>query len=312
MNLVRLYGLVVDSDVDLHGAGEPVSDVEPDVVVTLGVPFVAPEAFPAGCTLLDFETTDPWYTLVQEPDGAYIFRIHSLCDFEIDAELRNVVVRMQEGVAPDMAGVLVTGALLSALLCLRGVHVFHGSAVEFRGRAVGFVGHSGQGKSTLATLFCSEGASAITDDVLVIDRGDVVTVRKGSPELRLRPGARDLVSRMTDADTRVSVDDRYVVMPASAQDTSIPLAAIVIPRPSKDGEEIHYEHLSQRDAMLALLAYPRLMGWSDDAVLKNAFSEIAALVARVPVFIGDIPWGPPFPEGLAVALESAIAETDGA
>ncbi|MDQ7993990.1 MAG: hypothetical protein AAGC63_16635, partial [Propionicimonas sp.] len=76
------------------------------------------------------------------------------CDFEIDSSLSEVMVCPFEDMQPGLDRVLATGTLLSIVLQLRGDCVLHASAVERDGRALAFVGQSGRGKSTMATLMC--------------------------------------------------------------------------------------------------------------------------------------------------------------
>ena len=68
-----------------------------------------------------------------------------------------------------MVAILVTGLLVAYLLILDGQCVLHASAVEVDGAAVAFLGRSGIGKSTMATLCCAAGARLVTDDVLRLD-----------------------------------------------------------------------------------------------------------------------------------------------
>lgn len=299
----NLYGLGIDADFDLHDAGA-VTPAPPDVVVTSKEPFTNWSPLPKTDPLLDFARgEDHWYTLVRGSDGTYHFRVPTVCDYTIQPDLRTVSLAMHVDAPSGMDGVMTTGALLALMLYLRGTTVFHGSAVDVSGRGVGFVGHSGQGKTTLATLFCVEGASVVTDDVLVVD--DIVSapaIRRGSRELRLRPGIDQLASQISDARIRTSADERQVIAPRQTAAPSVPLAAIVIPNPTRDGSPMRFERLKPRDAALALLSFPRLMGWRDDRVLATMLADASALARRVPVVVGHIPWGPPFPESVTESL----------
>lgn len=306
MSSVRLYGLNVETDYDLHEAGTPF-DGPPDVTVVSAPPFVDWPELPHGDLLLDFSTAnDHWYVIVRMQDGGLILRIPTLCEFAISADLIRVTLRMHVDAPKGMGAVLTTGTLLSALLFLQGSPVLHGSGVEIDGAAIGFIGHSGQGKTTMATAFCAEGATSITDDVLVIDNAaESPTVRRGSRELRLREGTLELV-RIPAGDSRTSVDARTVLVPAHTTAENIPLRAIVIPRPRRDGTPLMFERLAEKDALLALLAFPRLMGWIDPVVIEQHFRFAAALAGRVPVVIAHVPWGEPFAPGLADALLRAL------
>lgn len=306
MSQTVLYGLGINADFDLHDAGGTGGD-DTDVTVRTGPSFDRWVPQPVGEALLDFETDEPWYTLVRTEEGTLHFRVHTVCDYLISSDLCDVELRMHTSVDRGMDGVMTTGALLSLLLYLRGTPVFHGSAVDVGGNGVAFIGHSGQGKTTMAALFCAEGASVITDDVLVIDDTEgLPLVRRGSRELRLRSGVEDLAARIDNAGSRVSADARHVIAPRPSALSSIPLRAIVIPRPTRDGSALRFQRLSSKDATLALLAFPRLMGWRDQRVLSGIFRDAAALAARVPVLVAHIPWGPPFPEDVTSALFEAL------
>ncbi|GAB2524438.1 hypothetical protein [Paramicrobacterium agarici] len=306
MSLTMLYGLGVDTDFDLHDAGHSGMG-EADIRVRTGPYSQASSPQPAGEHLLDFETNEPWYTLVRTASGDLHFRVHGVCDYLISPDFRDVELRMLAGVDQGMDGVMTTGTLMSLLLYLKGSPVFHGSAVDVDGAGIAFVGHSGQGKTTMATLLCSEGASVITDDVLVIDDAATLpTIRRGSRELRLRSGIEELASRAAMGSSRVSADERQVIAPRPADAERVPLRAIVIPRPTRDDSPLRFERLSEKDALLALLAFPRLMGWRDPNVLSLVFQNASALVTRVPVLVGHVPWGPPFPEGITSALLAEV------
>ena len=82
--------------------------------------------------------------------------------------------------------------VLPFLLETRGRIVLHGSGVRMGEEAVGFLAHSGGGKSTLAANLVQFGWPFVTDDLLVIERlGNQWVVHTGPPEVRLWPEMAD-------------------------------------------------------------------------------------------------------------------------
>jgi hypothetical protein len=64
---------------------------------------------------------------------------------------------------------LLLGQGMGILLHQKGFLVLHGSAVKMGYNAIGFLGDSGEGKSTITAALNIKGYPLITDDVLVID-----------------------------------------------------------------------------------------------------------------------------------------------
>lgn len=305
----RLYGLTVVSTFPLH-QDHPVSAVSsPDVTITEAGTVAPTNTTPDGVVLLDFgDRPDRWYTAVRRSDGTYLLRVYSICDMEISADLAHVTLRMVEGTDPGMRSVMTTGTLLALQLYLREQVALHASAVEVDGSAIGFMGHSGMGKTTLATLMCADGARVVTDDVLPILPGPEPRVPLGASELRLRSGARDLVAEFQPgrARHRISADRRHVLAVEAGTADELPLAALVIPRPNRQGH-LAMEALSAKSALFAILSFPRLMGWLDPTVQSRIFTQASALAASVPVIVAHVPWGPPFRADVTERIREAVS-----
>lgn len=306
-----LYGLTVASTFKLHQDRPVGPEVAADVTIVDGPHMPHTEQTPTGEVLLDFGASpDRWYTAVRTPDAGYLMRVYSVCDMVITADLQHVRLHLVEGTDPGMRSVMATGALLAFLLYLRGQAVLHASAVQVGTAALGFMGYSGMGKSTLAALMCAEGARVITDDVLPITPGTVPRVRLGATGLRLRPGARELAADFAAGAARhqVSADERHVLIPQGDAPDQLPLAALLVPAPNRQGR-LELQPLPQKDALLAILKFPRLMGWCDQRVQTDMFRHAAALAARLPVFIAHVPWGPPFRSDVTERIRECITDS---
>ncbi|MCA5892872.1 hypothetical protein LEP48_05820 [Isoptericola sp. NEAU-Y5] len=310
-----LYGLVVESEIDLHQDREAPPAGPPDVVVVRGDDVATLEP-PDGRVLIRLGDDDaPLYTMVESPDGGYLLRFFHACDVAVSADLSRMTVSRHVDAVPGLEAVLTTGAALAFQLYARGLLVLHASAVQVGDASVGFVGRSGMGKSTMAALLCSEGAgSLITDDVLRVDVHDGEHVsRLGATELRLRKGADELSSRFATGtpNRRTSADARQILAPGAGARDRAPLAALVVPLPDRETHELRLEPLTGKDALLTLLSYPRLVGVVDPAISTAQLALTAALVRDVPVVAAHVPWGPPFAPDLGSRLAEGLEAITG-
>ncbi|NED99598.1 hypothetical protein [Phytoactinopolyspora halotolerans] len=303
-----LYGLRVASEIPLYQDRSAADDGEPDVTMRMGEPIPEQQARPPGRELAHMETDRPYYTFTVTDTGDYALRFYRTCDFVVDSALRTVTMHVVEGADPGVAGVLAAGAALSFVLTMRRHTVLHASAVQIGDAALAFVGYSGMGKSTMAALMCADGARLITDDVLRVDPdGDAMRCRLGATELRLRKAASELAERFSDRPPgRVTSDDRDALRMVESTEDRLPLAAIVVPWPDRDRTWTELERLSTMDALVTLLRFPRLLGWTDSAVLDRQFSDVGDVVERVPVYRAQVPWGPPFGEDIAETVAAVV------
>lgn len=305
----RLYGLDVVSQIDLHTSRARATDGV-DVRVVLGPSVPATHEVPAGDLAVQW-STDSGLTasFVRRPDGSHLLRFEDTCDVVVDSRAEQVTVHLVEGVSEAMGGVLVSGTVLSYLLMLRGEVVLHASAVDLGDRAIAFVGSSGMGKTTLATLLCRDGGLLITDDVLRLSRDadGAHACTLGATELRLRSAASGLSDEFADGGShRPTADDRRALSVPAATRDGAPLSALLIPRPRRDSTELTLTLLPPAAAALSLLSFPRILGIRDPRMLARQFDQMTDLAVRVPVYVADVPWGPPFAADLSDRLLEAL------
>lgn len=309
MSRYLLHGLVVDSEVELHQDRR--SQAAVDLTVRFGSGMTPALERPAGHVLLHYETAERRLFTATTDEAGYRLRFYGTADFVVDEELRNVVIHAVDAASRDVLGVLVAGTLLSFVLALRGVTVLHASAVAVGGTVVAFVGSSGMGKSTMATLLCAAGGQLVTDDVLRVDLSPPrPRCHLGATAVRLRKSAGDLAGMFAQRPAhRVTGDGRDSLTTVPATSDLLPLGALVIPVPQHGSKTSRPElvRLDRKHGLLSLLQFPRLVGWEDAAVLSRQLADLGALVEAVPVYVARLPWGPPFSDRLA---EEVLAGLD--
>ncbi|GAB3811857.1 hypothetical protein GCM10028820_03800 [Tessaracoccus terricola] len=306
--IIRLYGLSVRSELPLHQDRVLPDDSPVDLEIVMGPSAPRTEDPPPGRVLLHLQVDRQYYT-ASETEADYLLRFYSTCDVHVSKDLRRAEVRLYPDADPDIAAVLAGGTVLAFILSMRGDAVLHASAVQVGDSAVAFVGGSGMGKSTSATLMCADGARLITDDLLVLDLDATPpTCALGATELRLRKSAGELSDRFASTPgRRVTGDARDALAAAPSLTESLPLRAIIIPAPDRSGRTV--AQIEQRDPMtsfLLLSRFPRLLGWEDERVLERHFQQLGDLIEKVPVFIARLPWGPPFPDDVAAQIRTAV------
>ncbi len=144
--------------------------------------------------------------------------------------------------------------LLRTRILFTGGLVFHAYGIDDNGCGVAFVGHSGAGKSTQASLWAGvPGVIAMNDDRVAVRPTATGALIYGTPW----GGAKDI-----------------------ARNHSAPLAAIVV---LEQASENSIEPLSISLAAPMLLARTFLPYW-DPSLMQLAFTNLQSILARVSVF----------------------------
>lgn len=81
-------------------------------------------------------------------------------------------VSPMEGANEDRLRLFILGTCMGALLLQRRILPMHGSAVAIDGKAYAIIGHSGNGKSTLASAFLQRGYRLLSDDIIAVTLGE--------------------------------------------------------------------------------------------------------------------------------------------
>lgn len=291
--IYTMFGMTVESSIPLPAPG---GDGPPDLRIASGQPRTVPDARPDG-TLIAGDVPPLVNWVVRRQDDTIVLRIPTLADILISPGLAVATIAIDPSRDPGVASVLATGTVPAIVLGLRGIATLHASAVAAGGGALVFAGHSGTGKSTLAALLCGAGARLITDDLVRLDDGD--RVLPGATHIRLREAAHSLATDLA-APSETTPDQRLAVAPAAAG-APVPVTAVVLGRPNRQIETTQIVRLNPAAAASALLEFSRVRGWRDPAAIRALFG-LCSRLARYPVFIADVPWGPPFSPATAQAL----------
>ena len=91
-------------------------------------------------------------TTLRVTNGEAYFSYAGIGSFLIRAG-QQILIDPAPGVDEGSLRLFLLGNVLGTLAFLRGFLVLHGSAVAIDGRGVAFLGHSGEGKSTMAAAF---------------------------------------------------------------------------------------------------------------------------------------------------------------
>jgi hypothetical protein len=180
----------------------------------------------------------------------------------------------------------LVGRILPWAAVLRGLEVFHASAVSLDGRAIAFVGATGAGKTSLALRLVARGARFLTDDVLALDVGaDGVRAHAGAAIVAVRPAERDAIPPETWSRLGAVLghsEKTYVAVPL--EERPLPLAALYFLRP---GQGSAVEPLERPDPRL-LLTSTFVFGVQTPERLRNQLDVCAALASAVPMFALDV------------------------
>jgi hypothetical protein len=296
----ELHGLRVRSEFPL---GERVAKRgKHDVDVRWGNVVAIPADPPPGRLLALRDPDVGGCTIVETPAG-HTIRFTDECDFRISADQRSIVVDVAPEFKRELAPVILTGNVLAAVLGLQGECVLHASGVRSDDLTLAILGGAGLGKSTLAALLCARGAELISDDLLrVAANGDRPYCYTGTTQIRLRPKAAQLAASFSPTAREPTTDGRMGVRPAQAPGPTFELDAVLIPKPSRRARNLRVRRLPEKEALVEVLSYPRVLGWHESGPIRRHFKVCAEIAAHVPVFDALIPWGPPFAPDLVDAL----------
>ncbi len=227
---------------------------------------------------------------------AALLAIRDVARYWIDAG-REIVVEPAPGAPERNLRLFLLGSAFGALLHQRGLLPLHANAIEFEGRAVAFMGHSGAGKSTIAAWFLDRGHRVLADDVCVVtlDGEGQPIAHPGIPRLRLWREAIEATGRAA-ADYEHAFDDmdKYnVPTPRRTERAPLPLSHIYLLRRAPEGAAAPaVERLLGVEAVDALVANTYRGGFLKTiGGTGRHLSQCLSLIARAPLYRAERLWG---------------------
>lgn len=139
----------------------------------------------------------PALTLERHPTLGFRIFAHRYGHWLVSADGSSISASCSDGLEPWLWQRFLLGQVLPFAALLKGVEVFHASAVVLNDRVVAIVGGSGGGKTSVGLNLVLSGMPFFTDDVLALDRvGDRLVCMPGAGASNVRDEAlRDLCER---------------------------------------------------------------------------------------------------------------------
>ncbi|MDD5559563.1 hypothetical protein [Candidatus Methylomirabilis sp.] len=237
-----------------------------------------------------------WAQYVHLRDDAYYLRWSELFEFLVSADGCRIAGRPLTHVAFEAFHTYLLGAVLSFSLIKRGLDPLHATTVVIDGGAVGFLGDTGYGKSSLGGAFIQAGYPVLTDDLLLLREGKHgFSASPGPPRIKLYPRiARKLLGEYATGVPMNPLTRKLIIPLGRDQVHQAPVALkalYLLPRPSAPArrKRVTVRRVSQHSAFLALLKSAFNTEIIDSERLRRQFLLCTRIASTVPVKLLSYP-----------------------
>jgi hypothetical protein len=195
---------------------------------------------------------------------------------------RRVTIVPESGTDASLLSLYVEGMMLAAILNQRGNLVLHASLIAAEGRAIGFLGPVGAGKSTLAAAFHARGYPVVADDNAAIDLTAITPmVAPAFPSLKMYPAVAECLGYKVSG--LRPMHDSQIKQAQPVTDgfgsAAIPLERLYVLDPEAGG----IEELSPIQSVTELIRHSVPTRWNVRGD-NNHLKMCAKLASNVPVF----------------------------
>lgn len=219
--------------------------------------------------------------------SSYLAVFPGLCTFRIMLQKRRIECAPVAGIAPStIAHLLLDHAIPRFLSLQTGYLVLHACAVLVDGHAMAILGHSGTGKSTLATYLASNGLPLVTDDCLVLRWDDGAghwLAEPGYRSVRLWSDSSEALGIGNDALTEFAhytekKRTSSLVNMHHAVDQRLLKACFVLAQPTESGQPV-IEPMSPAEGFQALLGADFRLDPDNPELNSREFAALADVLA---------------------------------
>ena len=178
----RVYGITLASELH-HSLPDEPRETSGGVVVELRV--AQPHTFRSLADKLSSNPND-WFQHRILEDGSLYMRWEDWLELLVSSDGKLVLCGNRSNQALEAFDAYLTNFAVSTALIQQGEEPLHATVVEIGDRAVGLLGPSGIGKSTLAAHLINRGWDLVTDDMLRITfKGNTAFAHPGPCRLKL-------------------------------------------------------------------------------------------------------------------------------
>lgn len=268
----KIFGYYVESEIELD-AYEVYFD-KPEVTIRIGK--VNKEPLKSGNVWIYFSKENQFV----------VFHVPEIGAYEISGG-KDILIEPDEGAIGSEIQLYLLGSAFGLLMHQKGVFPLHGSTVDMGAFCITFVGHSGAGKTSLASGFIERGFRILSDDVSRIDIiGGVRFVYPSYPSQKIWKDALTQLEIDHDPQKRIlkRMEKLYVNDRERFSLTEKPIRAVVEIQPVEVSEPVLMQ-LKNPDALNVLITHSyrqEIMGQYTDLGAHLRFCS--ELVMAVPVY----------------------------
>ncbi len=234
--------------------------------------------------------------LYRDPKGFWLWQ-DAVGSFRIHSGGRLAEVYPKRDLPQEILGHVLLGWVSVFALQRAGHPVLHAGAIMTERGTVGFLGHKGQGKTTMLANFMAKGHALLTDDALplqVSPRG--VMAMPGVPIVRLWSSTAEMLGCAGSLQTLIpNYEKKYLKLHDGFQNRAAPLRALYLLDRYESrlwqSSQVTFTLLEGSAAVATLVAHTALRALLQPDEAARLLPMYAEVVRRVPIKIFSYPNG---------------------